>query len=213
MQNPSIPTVVVGVDYSETSVLALRRGLALAPGGTVHVIHAIEGPSGAGGPPGMMLAAPLEDPAMTLARYVDQQLSEAFGSATQAPAHVVSHLVVGFPAHEIVQLASDLEADIIVVGTHGRRGVERLLLGSTAERVVRLATCPVLVERPKASIADRVPRIEPPCPRCVETRRSTSGAEIWCAQHRERHGSRHTYHASESIPAFPSAHGGLSSIS
>ncbi|HEX7453530.1 MAG TPA: hypothetical protein VF294_14650, partial [Polyangiaceae bacterium] len=56
-----------------------------------------------------------------------------------------------------------------------------------------LAPCPVFVVRPKALPAE-VPKIEPPCPRCVETRVATGGAEYWCEQHRERHGQRHTYH-------------------
>ncbi|MBN3835689.1 universal stress protein [Burkholderia sp. Ac-20344] len=47
--------------------------------------------------------------------------------------------------HRIVALADELEADLIVMGTHGRRGVQRLFLGSVAERVLRLATRPVLM--------------------------------------------------------------------
>lgn len=47
--------------------------------------------------------------------------------------------------HRIVRLADETEADLIVMGTHGRRGVQRLFLGSVAERVLRLATCPVLM--------------------------------------------------------------------
>ncbi|MGC4086680.1 MAG: universal stress protein [Polyangiaceae bacterium] len=81
----------------------------------------------------------------------------------------------------------------MVVGTQGRRGVSRLLLGSTAEATVRMAPCPVLVARNKATPVEE-PRIEPPCPRCVEARIASNGAEYWCAQHRERHGQRHTYH-------------------
>ncbi|MDN7875021.1 universal stress protein [Burkholderia aenigmatica] len=47
--------------------------------------------------------------------------------------------------HRIVSLANEIEADLIIMGTHGRRGVQRLFLGSVAERVLRLATCPVLM--------------------------------------------------------------------
>ena len=52
------------------------------------------------------------------------------------------------PAQEIVDYAADIHADLIVVGTHGRSGVSRLLMGSVAEHVVRSAPCPVLVVRP-----------------------------------------------------------------
>jgi nucleotide-binding universal stress UspA family protein len=106
---------------------------------------------------------------------------------------VVAHQRVDVPSEEIARLASELDADLIVVGTHGRRGLSRLLLGSVAEGTVRLAPCPVLVVRPKTQ-PEAAPAIEPACPRCVETRRQTHGAELWCEQHRERHGERHTYH-------------------
>jgi len=53
-------------------------------------------------------------------------------------------LLEGDPASEIVKLAKAEHADLIVLGTHGRTGIERLLLGSTAEQVLRRAPCPVL---------------------------------------------------------------------
>jgi nucleotide-binding universal stress UspA family protein len=56
-------------------------------------------------------------------------------------------LTMGDPAGEIVRIAEDEKADMIVLGTHGRTGVTRLLMGSVAEVVVRRAPCPVLVYR------------------------------------------------------------------
>jgi len=65
------------------------------------------------------------------------------------PAHAkvsVSHVLLeGDPASELVRYAADAAMDVIVLGTHGRTGVERLVMGSVAERVVRDATCSVLV--------------------------------------------------------------------
>ena len=61
-----------------------------------------------------------------------------------------SALRAGVPHHEIVALARDEHADLIVIGTHGRGGMSRLLLGSVADRVVRLAPCPVLTVRASA---------------------------------------------------------------
>ena len=55
---------------------------------------------------------------------------------------------VGVPWEQIVRLAADEGADMIVMGTHGRTGLDRLLLGSVTERVVRRAPCPVLTVRP-----------------------------------------------------------------
>jgi nucleotide-binding universal stress UspA family protein len=54
----------------------------------------------------------------------------------------------GKPADQVLAAASEWDADVIVIGTHGRSGVSRLVLGSTAESVVRHAPCPVLVIRP-----------------------------------------------------------------
>lgn len=53
----------------------------------------------------------------------------------------------GVPHQEIVQLASDERADIVIMGTHGRSGLSRVLLGSVAERVIHFAPCPVLTVR------------------------------------------------------------------
>lgn len=57
---------------------------------------------------------------------------------------------VGRPAHEILGVAKEWRADVIVVGSHGRHGIPRVLLGSVAEAVMRHADCPVLVIRGKA---------------------------------------------------------------
>ncbi len=61
-----------------------------------------------------------------------------------------SALRTGVPYEEIVALAGDERADLIVIGTHGRGGIDRALLGSVADRVVRLAPCPVLTVRAPA---------------------------------------------------------------
>ena len=63
------------------------------------------------------------------------------------PLQATSAVVCGAPVPTIVKIAESKGADLIVMGTHGRRGVGHLLLGSVAERVVRLAPCPVLTVR------------------------------------------------------------------
>lgn len=106
---------------------------------------------------------------------------------------VVGHEAHGDPAHVILQTAGDLLADVVIVGTRGRKGVERMVMGSVAESVVRHASCPVLVVRPKTH-ENPVAMIEPPCPRCVQAQAQTRGAALWCEQHQEKHGRRHTYY-------------------
>ena len=56
-------------------------------------------------------------------------------------------LVHGVPFREIIEVAKAKQADLIIMGTHGRTGLEHLIIGSVAERVIRLAPCPVLVTR------------------------------------------------------------------
>jgi nucleotide-binding universal stress UspA family protein len=56
---------------------------------------------------------------------------------------------LGSPAQELIELANLLDADLVVVGTHGRTGLGRLLVGSVAEAAVKKARCPVLVVREK----------------------------------------------------------------
>lgn len=106
----------------------------------------------------------------------------------------VTHLTVGEPWQEILQLATDLTADIIVVGSHRRTGIERFLLGSVSEQIVRKARCQVVVARPK-DYGAAVPEIEPPCKDCVATQWESSGERLWCARHERRrervHGRLH----------------------
>jgi nucleotide-binding universal stress UspA family protein len=213
MNQPKPRTVLVAVDYSETSLLALKQAFALATG-ALHVVHVAELlPPAAGIHTGSPVADGIEAAVKVLGEYLQRHAAELSTRDGSKPGSIVCHFAQGSPAQEIVQLASDLEADLIVLGTHGRRGVQRFLLGSVAERVVRLAPCPVLVERPRASPDDETPRIEPPCAACLQARRESAGRELWCAQHRERHGRRHTYHVAQSPDPFPPGRGGLGSVS
>lgn len=196
--------IVVGIDQTRESDAALDRALELArrePAAEVHVVS-VASPYGAFVRfDGHGKDMPLDEAGLVLAEEVKHKL----GAAAIGPGlRVAAHVRTGKAAQEIAQVAADLEADLVVVGSRGRRGAERLLLGSTAETVVRIAPCPVLVVRPKGA-GDGVPEIEPPCPRCVEVRRETQGARLWCNQHSEHHARRHTYHYVNHIGADRSA--------
>ena len=207
MSNPKKPyLIVVGIDYSPASDLALERAFELAaarPLTEVHVVSVVnlygaQAIVGGSAEPVGLNGVTLAEATSALERYVEQRRSSFQGPLDSVG--VRCHLRLDAPATEVAQIAADLEADLVVVGTHGRRGIARLLLGSVAEAVVRLAPCPVLVVRPKA-LPEQPPRIEPPCPRCVEARKASAGAEFWCEQHRERHGQRHTYSQRDRIGA------------
>jgi nucleotide-binding universal stress UspA family protein len=195
--------MVVGVDFSDQSDLALRRAFELGleqRACEIHAVHVVrsfesgvqlELPTNLG-----LTTVSLAEAADHLKEHLERRIAD-FAQAvtpperTNAIERIVSHVRLDAPAEQIAQLAADLEADLVVVGTHGRRGLSRMVMGSVAEGAVRLAPCPVLVVREKK--VSEVPHIEPPCPQCVETRRETGGREFWCEQHRERHGRRHTY--------------------
>ena len=77
--------------------------------------------------------------------YAGDAIARAASRLADAP--VERRIEVGDPAHIICDVAREVEADVIVVGSHGRTGLNRLFLGSVSEHVVRHAPCPVLVVR------------------------------------------------------------------
>ncbi len=214
MPNPVQPyVIVVGVDYSPASDLALARAFEIAverPRSEVHVVNVAQlngGQTLIDSPidPSGIASLSVADATSQVGLFADAQW-RAFEAqhtdlASERSPRVVPHLRLAAPAQEVAQMAADLAADLVVVGTHGRSGLARLILGSVAESVVRLAPCPVLVVREKGvpEADDPVPRIEPPCARCVETRRVTAGKEFWCEDHRAHHGQRHTYHQGDRV--------------
>jgi nucleotide-binding universal stress UspA family protein len=200
--------VVVGMDFSDLANRALQEAFDLASrrkDAEVHVISIVPGPN---------MDPSYQIPAYALASNQDDNLDgaverlrahvqaqfEAFDAGLAERPHggslkVVSHARVDSPVLGIVQFASDLGADLIVVGTHGRQGVARVLMGSVAESTVRHAHCPVLVIPPTGGVAQV--KIDPPCSECLRARADSSGRELWCEQHRQRHGRRHTYRQSD----------------
>jgi nucleotide-binding universal stress UspA family protein len=89
-------------------------------------------------------------------RYWRGQLEQVRPGNPDIPVHHV--LLEGDPATQIARFAADAGIDVIVIGTHGRTGVERLVMGSVAEKVMREATCSVLVVKlPRGAAAPERP--------------------------------------------------------
>lgn len=177
-------------ESSLTSSTVLRRALDAAnraEKSELHLVTVLEGSVRHDGSP----------PKVASELYKLATDEVAMFTKTHAPlaiGRVVTHVLSGAPASEIVWLAAKLGADLVVVGSHGRRGLSRLLVGSVAELVVRRAGCPVLVERGKRhEAAWTTPEIEPPCPQCLEARAASGGKELWCARHLEHHIRGHVY--------------------
>lgn len=190
---PSVATApvvyVVAVDASPSSThvldVACALGVALPGAAELHLVHVIGDALGVGP---MMTASPISpQDLLDAGRLVlDRTTAHAAG---QFNGKVVGHLASGDAWRQIVQMASSLGADLIVVGTAGKTGIARLALGSVAEQVVRHAGCPVLVARPKNYEAHVGEGIEPPCPDCVAVQLKTQRATLWC----ERHGAHHPH--------------------
>jgi len=200
--------VVTGSDFSEHAVRALAEAYAQArhhAPAEVHVVHASLMASGESSRDAAKLghvAAPvlsLDEQREQLTRHLDRQLPLLEGFPDSG-VRVYGHVILDAPSLAIVSLASVLHASLIVIGSHGYHGFARFILGSVAEGVVRQAECPVLVVPPLPRQLD-APRVEPPCPRCAESRAATQGQTLWCAQHQERHGRRHTYYQADRIGA------------
>ena len=80
-------------------------------------------------------------------QWVAEALDKAAAQAKDKGVTVRPIMRTGSPAQEIVDLARSEQADLVIMGTHGRGGMSRVLLGSVADRVIRLAPCPVLTVR------------------------------------------------------------------
>jgi nucleotide-binding universal stress UspA family protein len=76
-----------------------------------------------------------------------QEMDKWFAEVSKQVKDVEKMVVRGVPFVEIIQTAKERNADLIVIGTHGRTGIDHMLFGSTAEKVVRKAACPVLTVR------------------------------------------------------------------
>jgi nucleotide-binding universal stress UspA family protein len=203
--------VLVGMDFSELADRALGEALDLATrreNVEVHVVSMLHRPGLSGDVMNGFYSAveesdPLQRAFEHLQAHVQARLdlfvAELGASARKVSARVVSHVRSDDLGMGIAQLASELNAKLIVVGAHGRRGLARMLMGSVAETTMRYARCPVLVIPHTEKPAEL--EIEPTCPECLRTRAEGGNEQLWCAQHRERHGRRHTYHQVDRIGA------------
>lgn len=152
-----INRILCPTDFSEHSRHALDHATAIARwyGAGVTALHVLPPVAALVPAIGAPMYPPLVFTAEDIEQYrlvLEEYLRENAGAAGVPLAAVV---VEGGPARAIVESAATLSADLIVLGTHGRSGFERLVLGSVTERVLRHAPCPVLTVPPSAP--DAVP--------------------------------------------------------
>lgn len=170
--------ILAAIDRSPASDACMYTATSLAQGiagAELHFLHVIE-------------ASPQTTSPLNLLEEGRNAIDAVAAKAAERfKGRIAAHLAVGDASREILQLASDLEADLIVVGSHGKKTLERMLVGSVSQSVVKKARCAVLVARPKEYATEPVPEIAPPCPKCLETQRASGGDKLWCEQHAGRH--------------------------
>ncbi len=147
----SIRRILFPTDFSEQAKAAQRYAMVLADrfGAELHLLHVVR-----------EVALPLPDSTTAwtlpsadvklLVEAAEQRLLEELGPDWAEERRTVRAAVVGNTVEEIMKYANEHEIGMIVIGTHGRTGFSHLLLGSVAEKLVRLATCPVLTVHPHA---------------------------------------------------------------
>lgn len=137
-------TILVPTDFSEHADQALEYAAALAAqiDAKIHLVHAITVPLN-GVREVSYGSAVIESTAKEVQAGLDKLAARFRERVSMAPVRVE----VGDAREVIDQVAEKIGAELIVMGTHGRRGVKRMLLGSVAESVVRSAPCPVLTIR------------------------------------------------------------------
>lgn len=141
MSTMTYQTVVVPVDFSEDSERAISVGLqSVADPANLHIVHVMFPLDYAA--PGVLYGTTIEKDRRTNAEENLRTLAQQSG----AP-EATRSVLVGDPGLKVADYAEQVGAELVIIPSHGYHGVKRLLLGSTAERIIRYARCSVLVLR------------------------------------------------------------------
>lgn len=145
---PALKNIICALDLSEHSQLVAEQASMLAKlsGAKVHAIYVA---------PTMTQYTGFHVAPSTIDGFVGEIVSGAEASMSDFTAKhfqgvdVEAEVVVGYATEEIIAAAEKYHADLIIMGTHGRKGIDRILFGSVAEKVVTQSKVPVLTVRPK----------------------------------------------------------------
>ncbi len=146
---PEIKKILCAVDLSEHSkmVASYATSLAQATGASITVVYTA---------PSLSQYVGFHVPPNTIENFVGEIVSgaeksmDAFIAENFPGVEAKGQILVGYAAEEILNRAEEEKADMVIMGTHGRKGIDRILFGSVAEKVVKNAKQPVLTIRPKA---------------------------------------------------------------
>lgn len=150
MANPAIRRILCAVDFSEASEVAFARAREMARrfGAELRALHVWEVPDHVQADTAAWTSAIEPNQAVTVSNVAAKNGREAMAkliASAKNDVRVTAQIECGNPATVIAELAERDAFDLIVMGTHGRSGFRRFVLGSVAETVMRHANCPVLV--------------------------------------------------------------------
>ncbi len=142
-------SILVPVDYSEPSRRALELALTLDAGAEVTVVHAWDRPAYVG----EQIVAHPDGSRRSLSELIrenaERDMTEFLANVKNPAGKAFKHrLITGEPVSSIIAEASQASYDVLVIGTHGRTGMTKLLLGSVTEKLIRLSPIPVLTVPP-----------------------------------------------------------------
>lgn len=142
--------IVIGVDFEKTGDDAIADALRIArehPNNELHPVHVVKA-TGESPTAGKIakLSREMEDAVEKMKERVHEVCGKTFPSE-QWEQQMVFHVRVGSPAEALHQVAIDYDANLLVVGTHARKGLSKMVLGSVADELIKIAHVPVLVAR------------------------------------------------------------------
>lgn len=139
--------ILVPTDFSESARHALTYGISFAREyeAELQLLHVVENLTV--GYASDLFPVPMAEVFQEISGYAKAELAKLGAEARAKNVDVVEHVVQGKPSAEIIRFAEENEVDMIVLGTHGKGMLDQALFGSTTERVVRRAPCPVLTVR------------------------------------------------------------------
>jgi nucleotide-binding universal stress UspA family protein len=144
---PPFRRIVCAVDFSDSSLKGLEQALSLAQedAAQLFVTHVIDWPDDATLPPA--LAQAIASTRRDWEHEKQRQLERLIPESARAWCQPEAVLRIGSPARELLRVAEERDADLIVMGVHGRGAIDRALFGSTTHKIVRDARCAVLTVR------------------------------------------------------------------
>jgi nucleotide-binding universal stress UspA family protein len=146
-------TIVVPHDFSSSAnhAAALARDHAKLLGGKLLLLHVVDIPPSFGPDTTLVLESSSGDPPIGMREYAVRRATDHLNDLAHRlradGVEVASYVRVGTPVEEILRFANEHDANVIVMGTHGRTGFRHLLAGSITEKVVRASAIPVLTTR------------------------------------------------------------------